>query len=78
MVVDSVSFLYYELALRYYKLAFNVSCSCVITTRSRGYKTVFMLNSAEHEILNAHKCENIKKFGIFQDQISLECYISYS
>ena len=39
----------------------------------RCYKTFFMLNSAEHEILNAHKYENIK-FSIFQSQISLECY----
>ena len=29
----------------------------------RGYKTVFVLNSAEHEILNAHKYKNIKKFS---------------
>ena len=28
-----------------------------ITARARGYKTLFMLNSAEHEILNAHKCK---------------------
>ena len=31
----------------------------------RGYKTFFMLNSFEHEILNAHKYKNIKKFGFF-------------
>ena len=35
---------------------------------ARGYKTV------EHEILNAHKYENIKKYSMFQAQISLECY----
>ena len=29
--------------------------------RARGYKTFFMLNSIEHEILNAHKYKNIKK-----------------
>ena len=29
----------------------------------RGYKTFFMLNSAEHEILNAHKYKTIKKFS---------------
>ena len=46
--------------------------------RPRDYKTFFMLNSAEHEIFNAHKYENIKKFSIFQAQISLECYFSYS
>ena len=44
----------------------------------RGYKTFFMLNSVEHEILNAHKYENIKKFNNFQAQISLECYFSCS
>ena len=34
-------------------------------TRPRGYKTFFVLNSIEHEILNAHKYKNIKKFGFF-------------
>ena len=33
--------------------------------RPRGYKTFSMLNSAEHEILNAHKFKNMKKFGFF-------------
>ena len=28
-------------------------------------KKNFMLNSAEHVILNAHKYENIKKFSFF-------------
>ena len=37
---------------------------------ARGYKTFFMLNSGEHEILNAHKYKNIKKFSFFQTQIS--------
>ena len=31
--------------------------------RARGYKTFFVLHSVEHEILNAHKYEGIKKFG---------------
>ena len=35
----------------------------VCRTRPRGYKTFFVLNSIEHEILNAHKYKNIKKFG---------------
>ena len=48
------------------------------TTWPQGYKTFFMLNSAEHEILDAHKSNNIKKFGFFQAQISLECYFSCS
>ena len=30
-----------------------------------GNKTFFMLSSVEHEILNAHKYKNIKKFGFF-------------
>ena len=32
---------------------------------AQGYKSYFMLNSAEHEILDAHKYKNIKKFSIF-------------
>ena len=47
-------------------------------TRSRGYKTFFVLNSIEHKILIAHKYENIKKFCIFQAQITLESYFSCS
>ena len=39
---------------------------------ARGYKTFFMLNSTEHEILNAHKYENMKKSSFFQSQISRE------
>ena len=46
--------------------------------RARGYKTFFMLHSAEREILNAHKYKYIKKFSFFQAQISLECYFSFS
>ena len=32
---------------------------------ARGYKTLFVLNSVEQEILNAHKYKNIKKSNIF-------------
>ena len=32
---------------------------------ARGYKTFFMLNSVEYEILNAHKYKNIKKKSAF-------------
>ena len=32
-------------------------------SRARAYKIFSMLNSAEHEILNAHKFKNIKKFS---------------
>ena len=31
----------------------------------RGYKTFFVLNSIEHEILTAHKYKYIKKFSLF-------------
>ena len=34
----------------------------------------YKFNSVEHEILNAHKYKNIKKFGLFKAQLSLECY----
>ena len=33
---------------------------------TRGHKTFSVLNSVEHEILNAHKYKNIKKFGFFR------------
>ena len=49
-----------------------------VTAWPRGYKTFFMLNSVEHEILNAHKYKNFKKFGFSGAQISLECYSSRS
>ena len=44
-------------------ICFLVPVSQVVQiTRPRGYKTFFVLNSIEHEILNAHKYNNIKKF----------------
>ena len=51
---------------------------CCFKTWPRGYKTFFVLNSVEHEILNAHKYKNIKKLGLFNAQLSLECYFSRS
>ena len=33
-------------------------------------------NSVEHEILNAHRYKNIKKFSFLQTQISRECFFS--
>ena len=40
-----------------------------IRDQARGYKTFFMLNSVEHEILKAHKYmyKNIKKLSFFSD-----------
>ena len=49
----------HPLALCIYTLLF-------LSSSARGYKTFFMLNSTEHEILNAHKYKNIKKFGFFK------------
>ena len=48
-----------------------------VALRQLGPKVIknFKLNSSEHEILNAHKYKNIKKFSSFQAQISLECYV---
>ena len=34
-------------------------------TKSRGYKTSFMLNSAEHDIFSAYKSEMPTIVGIF-------------
>ena len=43
------------------RISFKVAATM---TWPRGYKTFSVLNS-EHEILNAHKYKNIKKFGFF-------------
>ena len=66
-----------------YRRAFKFLCTAELSmvfynigTKARGDKTFFMLNSVEREILNAHKYKNIKKFSIFQTQISRECYFS--
>ena len=40
----------------------QISHGGVTLIRPRGYKTFFMLNSVEHEILNTLKYKNIKKF----------------
>ena len=34
---------------------------------ARGYKTFFMVNSAEHESLNAHKYKNYQEIQLFPD-----------
>ena len=38
----------------------------------RDYKTFFVLNSFEHEFLNAHKYKYIKKFSLFKARVSGE------
>ena len=47
---------------------------CQVINPGPEIKKKFMLNSAEHEILNARKYQNTKKFSISQAQISLGCY----
>ena len=47
---------------------------CLPSDWPRGYNTFFVLNSIEHEILNAYKYKNIKKLGLFKVQITRECY----
>ena len=68
--------------MRTHSLAVQVPTSHATTnlfkSRPRGYKTFFVLNSVEHEILNAHMYKNIKKFGLFKAQLILECYFSRS
>ena len=62
---------YFNSKIRYgvsqFKICQQIS---VYSTRSRGYKTFFMLNSVQHESLNAHKYNNIKKFGFLDSDKS--------
>ena len=69
-------FFSYENTLRYHCWRYRELT--VHHSWARGYQTFSMLNSAEHEILNAHKYKNIKKFCIFHAHISLQCYLSCS
>ena len=39
----------------------------ILTSSESEVIIFFMLNSVEHEILNAHKYKNIKKFSFFSD-----------
>ena len=55
-----------------------VCFSLDFVTKARVYKTLFVLNSVEHKILNSHKYNNFKKFGLYSAQISIECYFSRS
>ena len=56
----------------------NQDFSALNSTRARGCKLFVMLNSAEHEILNALKYKNMKNFSFFKARIILECYFSCS
>ena len=50
-------------SMRGHKLMIVIAGYILAATRPRGHKTFFMLNSVEHDFLNAHKDKNIKKFG---------------
>ena len=65
-------------ACRYSVIVWFGGWHYVISTWPRGYKSFFVPNSVEHEILNAHKYTNTNKFGLFKAQLSLECYFSRS
>ena len=56
----------------------NKGCLAGTRTGPKVIKVFFLLNSAENEVLNAHKYKSIYKFSIFQAQISLERYFSCS
>ena len=46
----------------------SIICHQLNKSRPQGYKTFFMLNSAEHEILSANKYENAN--NSFSEQIA--------
>ena len=46
-------------------LRFEATAFVLFKTRPRGYKTFFMLNSSEHEILNAHKYKKYQEIQNF-------------
>ena len=48
----------------------NTCFSSFQQTSPKVIKKIFMISSAEYEILNAHKYKNIKKFSFLQAQIS--------
>ena len=73
LLFSSSSYLYidelHKICIYYFSIVWlkfiSVSYAFVleVSIRPRGYKTFFMVNSDEHEILNAHKYKNIKKFS---------------
>ena len=44
---------------------FALVCWAIHATWPRGYKTFFMLNSVEHEILNAHTYKKYQEIWLF-------------
>ena len=68
--VDLVDFVIFAISSNDGHLGFSIWPNFTIlkpcSLWPRGYKTFFMLNSVEHEILNTHKYKNIKKFVFFR------------
>ena len=59
--------LWYFIVIPIYKeKSFNYIHIQPVKAWTWGYKTIFMLNWVEHEILNAQKYKNIKKFSFFR------------
>ena len=48
-----------------HRISYDIHVKCDLEIWPQGYKTFFMLNSAEHEISNAYKYKNCRKFSIF-------------
>ena len=62
-----------------FKMLYGVHCkNLIIETEESGPEVIklLMLNSGAHKVLNAHKYQNIKKFSIFQAQVSLGFFSS--
>ena len=57
----------YPLFVGRYPLVFSDSQRPILNRCSLKYKTLFMLISAEHEILSDHKYKNIKIISFFSD-----------
>ena len=64
---------YLKIIIIWWYLSFIIT---KLGARARGYKTFFMLNSVEHEILNAHKYKIIKKFGLYSAFVGLLTFMS--
>ena len=52
-----------------FSLLINVKMLVCEATRARGYKTFFMLNSAEHENFLAYECKNANKCWHFNNYV---------
>ena len=51
--------------MKYINIEFHFALEVSFSIIGISIILFFVLNSAEHEILNAHKYKKIKKFGLF-------------